>query len=143
MNYDFSQTSLSKSILAGLATGIIATVANLVYNFIFRGITKLSLLVSVINVTTVIFASILLCIVASFVYHFIVFYLKKNATIYQVLFIAITIIAIVLGLNFHRSSNQNISNQFDVLYLGMVVITGLSMTLFIPWLAKHKNVFFD
>ncbi len=143
MNYDYSETPLSKSVLAGLATGIIATVLNLIYNFICRGITKLSLSFSVINVSTIIFATVLLCIIAGLVYYFIVLYLKKSIKIYVGLFVVITVIGILLGMTYHRSTDLNISRQFEGLYLGMVIITGLCGAFFIPWLARHKNVFFD
>lgn len=143
MNYDYSETPLSKSVLAGLATGIIATVLNLIYNFICRGITKLSLSFSVINVSTIIFATVLLCIIAGLVYYFIVLYLKKSIKIYEGLFIVITITAILLGMSYHRSTDLNISRQFEVLYLGMIIITGLFGAYVVPWLARDKNAFFD
>ena len=143
MNYNNIQTPLSRCILAGLATGIIATVINLIFNFIFRGITRLSLSVSVINVSTIIFATVILCVVAGLVYHFIVFYFKKSSNFFVVLFIFLTVVAILSGFNFHRSDNPVISLQFEGLYAGIVIITGFSGAFIIPWLAKHKNVFFN
>lgn len=143
MDYEYSQTPLSKSVMAGLAAGITATLLNLVYNFIFRGITKLSLSVSVINVSTIIFATVLLCIIAGLIYYFIVLYLKQRATVFTTLFIVITVIAVILGLSFSISPEQNISRQFDGLYVGMVIITGICTGFLVPWLAGHKNAFFD
>src|SRR4051812_21403413 len=113
MDYDYPHTPLSKSVMAGLATGIMATVINLIYNFIFRGITKLSLSVSVINVSTIIFATMILCIIAGLIYYFIVSYFKQRIAIFSALFIALTVIGVILGLNFHISVRQNISQQFD------------------------------
>lgn len=143
MNYTTLQTPLSKSLMAGLATGIIATIINLIFNFVYRGITKLSLLVSVINVETIIFATMLLCIIAGLIYHFIVFYLKKSDVIYTVVFIVLTVIAVLAGFTYHRSADINVSHQFDWLYSGILIITGLSTAFMIPWLAKHKNFFFN
>ena len=143
MNYDYTETPLSKSILAGVATGIIATVINLIYNFIFRGITHLSLEITVINVSTVIFVTMILCLIAGFVYYGIVLYLRKSMGIFVALFLAITAIAVVLGIGFHISTDANISQQFDSLYIGMVLITGLLGAFLIPYLASHKNPFFD
>jgi len=143
MNYEYSETPLSRSVLAGLATGITATVLNLIYNFIFRGITKLSLEMSVINVSTIIFATVILCLIGGLVYYFIVVNLRKNSNIFIGLFIVLTVIGVVLGLNYHISNDQQISAQFDGLYIGMVIITGVCTAFFIPWLTRHKNVFFN
>ena len=143
MNYDVPNTPFSKSVLAGLATGIIATLLNLFYNFIFRGITRLSLSVSLINVSTIIFATIILCIVAGLVYYFIVLNLKKSKVIFIALFFIVTVIGVWLGLGFHISENQKFSQQFDLLYIGMLIITGLCGIVLVPWLSSHKNPFFD
>ncbi len=141
MNYDYEQTAFSKCIMAGLATGIIIIPINLIYNFIYRHITGFSLSL-VINITWVIFASFILCILASLVFYFIFSYLKKSRNIYILLFLVITVIVILLGLHFHRSDNPIISNQFRGLYLGDIIISGLASSFLIPWLATHKNAFF-
>ncbi len=143
MNYNYAGTPLSKSLLAGLATGIIATIINLIYNFVYRGITRLSLSFSVISVPTIIFAIVLLCTVAGLVYYSIVYYFKKSPKLYTAVFIGIIILAVLLGLNYHRSTDIVISHQFEGLYLEILAITALFGVFFIPWLVKHKNVFFD
>jgi hypothetical protein len=143
MNYNYTGTALSKSLLAGLASGITTTVINLIYDVVYRGFTHLSLSVSVINVSTIIFATVVLCVVAGLVYHFIVFYLKKSSKFFVVLFILLTVLAILPVFGFHRSDNPVISLQFEGLYAGIVIITGFSAAFLIPWLAKHKNVFFN
>jgi len=142
MNYDYEQTAFSKCLMAGLATGIIIIPINLIYNFIYRHITSFSLSL-VINVTSIIFSSFILCMLAGLVFYFIVPYLKKSKNIYTLLFLVITAVVILLGLHFQRSDNPIVSNQFRGLYLGDVIISGLASAFLIPWLATHKNVFFN
>lgn len=142
MDYDYEQTALSKCILAGLATGIIIIPISLVYNFIYRHVTSFSLS-WVINVTWVIFSSFIICILAGLLFYFIVPYLKKSKMTYYLLFIIITIVVIFFGLHFQRSDSLILSEQFRGLYFGDVIITGIASAFLIPWLAQHKNAFFD
>ena len=51
MNYDYVETPLYKSVMAGLAVGIVATCANLLYGFIYKDVTQFSPSFAVINVT--------------------------------------------------------------------------------------------
>lgn len=141
MNYDYEQTAFSKCVLAGLATGITIIPINLVYNYIYRHITGFSL-AWIINITWIIFASFIICVLAGFLFYFIVPYLKKSKNLYSILFVIITIVAILLGLYIQRSDNPVISQQFRGLYMGNVVITGIASAFLIPWLAQHKNAFF-
>lgn len=141
MNYDYEQTNFSKCILAGLATGIIIIPLNLIYNFICRHLTGFSLSL-IINVTWVIFASFIICILAGLLFYFIVPYLKKSKNIYTVLFVVLTILVILLGLHFQRTNDPVVSNQFKELYFGDVIIAGLAAAFLIPWFATHKNAFF-
>ena len=141
MDYDFEQTTFSKCLLAGLATGILIIPLSLVYNFIYRHVTNFTIS-WIINVTLIIFASFIVSIIAGLLYYFIVPYLKKSANIYTLLFIVITIVVVYLGFQIQRSDSALITKQFRGLYLGDVIITGLATAFIIPWLARHKNAFF-
>ncbi len=141
MDYDYEQTAFSKCLMAGLATGIIIIPINLLYNFIYRNITSFTLS-WVINITSTIFASFIICVIAGLIFYFIVPYLKKSKNLYSLLFIILTIVVIFLGLSFQRSNDPVVSRQFRGLYLGDVIITGIATAFFIPWLARHKNAFF-
>ncbi len=142
MNYDYEQTAFSKCVMAGLATGIIIIPVNLIYNFIYRHITGFSMSLA-INVTSIIFSSFILCMLASLLFYFIVPYLNKSKNIYFLLVLVITAVVIFSGFHFQRSDNLIIAEQFKKLYLGDVIISGLASTFLLPWLATHKNVFFN
>jgi hypothetical protein len=142
MEEDFIKTRSTKSILAGLATGIIATVINLVYNYIYRDVTHFSLTISYINITSIIFASILICMVAGLIYYMLVDYAHKSSMLFSILFVVISALAAFAALGVQRTGNIQMEHQFQGLFLGMIIIIGISSAFMIPWLIKHKNWFF-
>jgi len=142
MNYDFQQTRFSRSVLSGLATGTIVIIASLLYNYIYRNITDFT--VSwIVNVTSIIFSSFIVCVIGGILFYLIVPYWQKNKLIYTALFVIITIVFILIGLSSHRSPDPAISQHFRVLFIGDVCIIGFSCAFLIPWFALHKNAFFD
>lgn len=143
MDYEnfYVQTNLSKSIQAGLLAGILSTLACLAYDFIFRLITSFSLSPAIINVATIIFASLLLLLTSGIVYYLLATYLKKaGEVLYIVLFIVLTLICINVALHFKRSPDAHLSLLFRELFLGIIIITGLA-TFSVPFLVKHKTIF--
>ena len=137
MEKDPVQTPLYKSIMAGLATGIAVTIISLVYNYVYRLITHFSPNVSKINVATISFACILLCLIAGLLHYLIVTYWHKSDKIFMSLFIVVTIAATLLA-----AFNSGMTSQFEGLYIGIVIITGICAAFLIPWFSSHKNVFF-
>jgi hypothetical protein len=140
MNYDYVETPLYKSVMAGLAVGIVATCANLLYGFIYKDVTQFSPSFAVINVTTVIFGTILLSMVGGLLYYFLVVYSKKQAKIFVGIFVALMALAVLLAL---FDNTFHLSQKFIGLYIGMLIITGLFIAFLIPWFASHKNFFFN
>ena len=143
MDYEnlYIQTNLSKAVQAGLLAGILSTLACLTYDFIFRSITLFSLSPALINVATIIFASLLILLTSSIIYYLLATYLKKAGEIlYVVVFIILTLICINVALHFQRSADAHSSLQFRQLFLGIIIITGLA-TFFVPFFAKHETVF--
>lgn len=142
MNYDVQQTRFSKSILSGVATASLVVIACLLYAFIYRNITGFALS-QIVNITSIIFASFIVCAVAGIAFYFIVPYLHQKRAVYTALFVALTAIFIVTGLFSHRSANPLISEQFRGLYIGVVSIIGLSCAFVVPYFTSHKNAFFE
>ncbi len=139
MNYETEQTEFTKSLLAGVFAGITATVLSLVFNIFFRGYTGFYLS-EFINVTTVIFAVLLLCSLAGFIFYFFHHYLKKGTLVFQVSGITITILLVVAGLQVQRSADAAVANQFRELLSGVIVITGLCIFGGIPFLYRHNYI---
>ncbi len=143
MDYEnlYLQTKLSKSIQAGLFAGILSTIACLAYDFIFRSITLFSLSPAIINVATIIFASLLILLASGIIYYLLTTYLKKaGEVVYVIFFIILTLICINVALHFNRTANAHLSLQFRELFLGIIIITGLA-TFFVPFFTKHETVF--
>lgn len=141
MNYEVEQGPFYKSLMAGLFGGIVITIANLVFNFIYRGVTRFNPS-QLINVTSIIFVSILLSLVAGIIYYVIVPYARRNKFLYIALFIVLTAILTYVSFTVHRSNDAHVSAQFDGLLAGIVIITGITDALLIPYMAKHKNGIF-
>lgn len=141
MNYEVEQGPFYKSLMAGLFAGIIITLANLIFNFIYRGITRFNPS-EMVNVTSIIFVSLILSMVAGILYYLIVPYANKSKMIFIVLFILLTVVVTYVAFHVSRSSNPNVSAQFHGLFAGIVVISGLTNAILIPYMAKHKTMIF-
>lgn len=141
MNYETEQGTFSRSVMAGLFAGIVATLVNLVFDFFYREVTQFNPS-QVVNVASIIFASILFSIVAGLLYYFIVPYANKSRLLFVILFIALTVFFTYLAFTVHRSDDAKVSSQFHGLFGGVIIITGVIDALLIPYMARHKNTVF-
>ncbi len=139
MNHDYDQTPFSKSVLAGVFAGILATCLILIYNFIYRGSTAFPLS-EIINVSTVIFASIIILTIAGIIYYFFINNMKAGKTVYIILFSIITLLAAFASMQVHRSGVKILNYEFHQLLLGTVLILGLCAVVGIPLLYKSKQI---
>lgn len=142
MNYDYPQTMLSKSLLTGVFAGIIATLINLAYDYFYRDFVKFYPS-EFINVSSIIFATMLLFTVAGIIYFFLSKFVKYGNIVYIVIFSALTIISFIAGLHVNRSANALESEEFRGLLLGTVGVTGLLLVFFIPYLTRHDKLYID
>ncbi|OIR13295.1 hypothetical protein GALL_56800 [mine drainage metagenome] len=96
---------------------------------------------AIINVATIIFASLIVLFTSGIIYYVLTTYLKKTGeVIYLAVFIILTVVCINVALHFQRSTDAHSLIQFRELLLGIVIITGLA-TFFVPFLTKHETVF--
>ncbi len=141
-NYLPNQTLISKSLLAGVFAGIIATLSNLVYDFAVRTITEFSPS-QIINVATIIFATMLFFSVCGLIYYWAGHFLKKGENVYVVVFTLLTAGCVWMGMHANRSTDPQVTANFRILLLGIIVISGLLATFYIPYLTKHSSIFLD
>jgi hypothetical protein len=134
--YDYQQTDLSRSILAGLFTGIVATVANLIFIFIYVRITAVYTF-NLMDGFTTIFGTIILLIVCGLFFYFFVHYLKRGVNIYRVLVFLTTAIILWVGWQFHPGY---IPSEFRVLFMGTQLIIGGLAAFLIPYLFRHDSI---
>ena len=139
MNHDYDETPFSKSVLAGVFAGILATVVILVFNFIYRGSTAFPLS-EIINVSTVIFSSLIILTIAGVIFYFFIHFMKAGQLVYIILFSVLTLLAAYGSMHVSRSSDQLMNNEFHQLLLGTVLILGLCAAAGIPLLYKSKQI---
>jgi len=138
METDLREKAFYRSLMSGLFAGIVITIANLAYNFLYRDLTSFNPSFFV-NVTTIIFISIILSVIAGIMYYLIVPYAKKSKILYIFLFVVLTTFVTYLAFTVHRSIDLKVSAQFHGLFAGIVIITGLIDAFLIPYMAEHKN----
>lgn len=129
-----------KPLMAGLIAGYAATIINLFYDLAFTEYTKFPLH-EIINVSSIIFATLILLFVASVVYSFFDRYFKNGAVIYTVLSSLFSLFCVYGAMHVQRSPDPVVTNQFHYLLLGMSIITGVFATIGIPYLVKHPGVY--
>jgi hypothetical protein len=139
MNYDYQQTDLSRSILAGLFAGIVATVGNLVFIFIYRRITAVYTF-NLMDAFTTIFGSVILLLICGLFFYFFVHYLKRGINIYRIIVFLITAGIIYVALQYHSSPGYSITKEFRVLFIGTQIIIGGLAAFLIPYLFRHDSI---
>lgn len=138
-NYD---GQIYKPLMAGLFAGYIATVLNIVYDVFFRESTSFPLH-ELINVSTIIFATLFVLTLAGIVFAFFQRYFKSGLIIYVVLSMLLSVVCIYGIEHVQRSADANVTLQFQHLLLGIFIITGLFATVGIPYLVRHSHIYMD
>jgi len=138
MNYDYPQTDLSRGVLAGLLTGIVAAVLNTVFVIIYRSATSFYEF-SGLDITVIVFGSILLSIACGLVFYFLVHYLRRGMTLYRVIVCMVTALIVLLGIMVRQSVMGDVPEEFKLLVVGTQVIIGGLAVFFIPYLFNHDR----
>jgi ABC-type Fe3+ transport system permease subunit len=136
MEKDFTYNRFSRTILAGLFVGLMATLVSLIYNLAFREATSFEL-TDLINVSTIIFSVPFVLLGACCVYYWLGKY-RFGQVLYFVVMAVITVILIVLDYTIRRSPDAALTAEFHRLLLGVIIISGIS-SLFIPYMVTHEN----
>lgn len=139
MNHEYEDTEFSKSILAGVFAGITATLLSLIYNTIFRRLTGFSLS-EIINVSTVIFAVMIVVTLAGLVFYLFHHYLKKGTLVFQVAAVILTALLLFGAMQVQRYPDVLRTNEFRELLLGIISITGACTFVSIPFLYRRNMV---
>src|SRR3954451_4472035 len=139
MNYDYPQSDLSRSILSGLFAGIVATVANLVFGFIYRSIAGVNNF-NILDVSTTIFGSIILLIVCGILFYFFVHYLRKGINYYRIVVFLVTAVIVYIALQYHPEAGYLITPEFRTLFIGTQLIIGGLAAFLIPYLFRHDSI---
>lgn len=139
MNYDYTQTDFSRGILSGLFAGLIAAIANTVFVLMYRGITSFHEFIG-LDVTVIVFGSVLQLITCGLVFYLFVHYLKRGISSYRIIVSIITALIFFAGIMVRRSVMGEVPNDFIVLVVGTQIIIGGLAVLFIPYLFRHDKI---
>lgn len=138
MSNDSGHTFFSRSVMAGLFAGIIATLANLMFNVFFREYSGFPLN-DIINVSSIIFATCLTLTVAGLLYYVLERYLKRGMWFYIMLIVVLTVLGIRLAFQVERSDNPVWNLDFSELFLGVIAISGACAAILVPLLVRREN----
>ncbi len=139
MNYDYTQSDLSRSVLSGLYSGIVATVINMIFVFIYRWLTLFQDF-NGIDVTVIVFGTLLLSLSCGVVFYLFVHYLKKGIPVYRVAVFVVTLLIIFFGLYLRRSVEGEVPVEFRVIVIITQIIIGGLAAFLIPYLFKHDKL---
>jgi hypothetical protein len=129
-----------KPVMAGLFAGIVATTLNIIFDVIYRDATRFPLS-EIINVATIIFITLLLLTTAGAIFAIMDKLIRNVSIIYIILFMALTVLCVVLAMHTHRSPDPLLTEQFRKLLMGIVIITGACASFIIPYLSKKESMF--
>ncbi len=137
MDYNYKQTPLSQAVFSGLFAGILAALINLAYNYIVRSATGFSLS-SIINVSSIIFASVLLPVVAGVIFYFLNLWMKKRSAelLFIIVFALLTTFVVIKGFSVQRSNNPAEIIDFRWLFIGVMLTIGALTTFCIPYMYR-------
>ncbi|HTD93292.1 MAG TPA: hypothetical protein VK644_05755 [Chitinophagaceae bacterium] len=138
MEQTYLEPKAYKPIMAGLFTGIVATVLNIFYDIFYRGSTGFQL-TPLINVATIIFGTLLVLLVAGSIYAILARFVRQVNIVYILLFLILTVYAVFLTMHVQRAADPVLITQFRGLLLGIVIISGTLTIFLVPYLATHET----
>lgn len=133
------QQDISRSLLAGVLSGMIATVMCLAYSMLYERATNF--VDNGINVSTTIFGVLIFFVFSSAVYHLFQVVLKFPAAIYIFSYAAVAFLCIWLTLNIQSADDPSFAKGLRGLLLGIELICASLTTFYIPYLMKYPPSF--
>lgn len=128
-------TSFSRSLLAGMICGILAAILNVVFTAFYRKATDFTAY-KVVDPLLIFIAFPLLFVIAGFIFFEMVENITKGRLYFTVLSLIMMTIALFFGL-------RQLEKKIGDLLSGIVLISGLLVSLLLPFLATHPKIFMD
>jgi O-antigen ligase len=139
MNYDyFPQSIFSRTLLTSVFAGIIATLACLFFDVIFRETTHFNLN-PLINVSTLIFAVNLIFLMIGILYYGFKKMFKRGDLVFSIVFLILTLFCAWRAEVAQRSADKVLNAEFHTLLTGVVVIMGICAAFMIPFLFNNRK----
>jgi hypothetical protein len=131
--------TLGRGILAGLFTGIIASLIVIAYNVIYRGAVDL-LSYDVVMPVSIFFFFPCINLVAGGIYFLFLDHIRKGREVYIIVVLIVTAL-IAFFTAFNGRHNDPALEKFRGLLLGLEVIEGCMAAFLIPFFANHPRIF--
>jgi drug/metabolite transporter (DMT)-like permease len=128
-------TSFSRSLLAGIVCGILAAILNVAYTVLYRRAADFNAY-KVVEPLLIFIAFPLLFVIAGFIFFEMVENIKKGRSYFTILSLVMMAIALIFGL-------RALEKGIGYLLFGIILITGLLVSLLLPFLATHPKIFMD
>jgi len=136
--YDFPKSKFYRAMMTGFFVGFIATFVCLAYNIIYRNSTGFPLS-AFINVSSIIFLVNILFPIIGIIYYGFVSSFKKADVFFMILFILLTAFFGWRTELIRRTNDRLLNIEFRNLLIGIVIILGISASIFIPLLYHNKK----
>lgn len=133
MDHEYKKTELSRSIMSGVFSGLIAVVSCMLFEFIYRSVTGYSGS-AIVNVNSIVFILMILFIVGGLIYDVFHHYLKHPNLYFILVAVLGTAITLLISLRIHESG----VNGIEGLVIGITLISGLLAAFLIPALYKSE-----
>ncbi len=140
MKNKVKKLSLSSSLLAGLLSGIISALLIVIFIYLYRKATGYDQ-INAIDPMLVFIGLPVIMIIAGSIYYLLVRNVVKGELIFIMLFSLITIVGILVVTNLKSSGNETLLTIPNGLLFGLFILTGLSICVFLPYLAHHPRLF--
>lgn len=141
MNNSIASTSLSKSILAGLLSGVLAALINLIYVIIYRESTGFSGDNIFVMPLTIFIGFPILLLLGGMFYYLIQRHLPNGTIWFSVFCISLMAALGILVMLDTRNHPGSILSGARGLFLGLTIITFLLAAFFIPYFARHPKIY--
>ncbi|WP_447640222.1 MULTISPECIES: hypothetical protein [Chitinophagaceae] len=131
----------TRCVLVGLLVGITAVYANLLFDLLFRYVTKFNLS-AIINVSSIIMGCVILLMICGILYYGFRVWFKQGANVaFTVVMLALTAFCIWKVSGIVRSPIQKETIEFRELLIGILCVNGILGAIFIPmFYSKEKLV---
>ena len=139
--YDFPKSKFYRAMMTGFFVGFIATFVCLAYNVVYRDTTGFPLS-AFINVSSIIFLVNILFPVIGIIYYSFITSFKRADIPFIILFLFLTAFFVWRTELVRRTNDHLLNAEFKNLLLGIVIILGISASLFVP-LLYHSKKFSD
>jgi len=138
METDNNQTPFSRALLTAVFVGFFATIICIFFNLVYREQTGF-IPSAIINVSSLIFGVNLFFFAGGMIYAGLRRWSAKGEIIYIVLFVLLTIFFAWKAEGATRTHDHAVTLQFRSLLLGVILISGISIALVVPYFFHNKK----